>query len=431
MATKSIKLNTSAARFIIPLLAVLCVIFAYVFAKWFFANTIAARSIYKEIAEFSVGLAPSDPQTHFASAVLHEKTFLPADLPKSLTEYEQAVALSPSDFRLWFELGKARERGGDAEGAEKALRKALALAPNYSQIQWALGNFLLRQGNETEAFVLIRKAAEGDKNFAGPAIASAWQLFQGDMARIKDYAGESVNLKAAFALLLAKEKRFEEASEVWMSLPETARKTDFKANGQEIYQKMLEARKYRSAIAVFTDINDAPEKVFGLGKITNGSFEMNINPQNPDVFEWQIGEGVEPQIFVDKTQKHGGEISLVMVLNNKDGKAFRNISQSVAVESNKRYVFETFYKSDLRADPKSSAPTAATFKWEIVDAANTDKILASTEAMASNAEWTGLKTEFVVPEGTEAVTVRLARVPCPTTLCPISGKLWFDEFSLN
>jgi tetratricopeptide (TPR) repeat protein len=423
MSAKSIKLNTTASRIAVWVLAVVCVGSAYVFTKWFLANTIAARAGQKEIADFAVGLAPRDPQTHYAAAVLHEKTFLPDDLPKSLAEFEQAVALSPNDFRLWLELGRARERSGDGEGAAKALRKALELAPNYSQVQWTLGNFLLRQGNEAESFALIRKAAESDKNFASPAITSAWQLFQGDVGRMKAYAGDSVNLRAAFALLLARENRFNESAEVWSSLPETARKVDFKANGDEIYQKMIESRKYREAIQVFSDLAESDEKRFVLGKITNGGFEAIINAQNPAVFEWKIGEGVEPQIFVDKAQKHGGEISLVMVLNNRDGKAFRDISQSVAVEANRKYVFETFYKSDLKA--------ANTFKWEIVDAADNNKILASTEAVAPVADWTSLKTEFVAPEGTEGITIRLARVPCGTTLCPITGKLWFDDFNLN
>ncbi|HEY8561248.1 MAG TPA: tetratricopeptide repeat protein [Pyrinomonadaceae bacterium] len=423
MATKSINLNTAAARAAIPLLAVLCVAFGYFFAKWFLANTIAARSVYKEIAALSVELAPADPQTHYASAVLLEKTFLPEDLTESLAEFEQAAALSPYDFRLWFDLGRARERAGDPAGAEKALRRAHELAPHYSQVQWALGNFLLRQGNETEAFALIRQAADGDKNFAGPAVASAWQLFQGELAKLRSYAGESVNLKAALALVLAKEKRFEDASDVWLSLPETARRTSFKANGEEIYQKMIEAHKYRSAVRMFRDIAGEEEKSFAPGTVTNGGFEASINPQNPGVFEWRIGAGVEPQIFVDKTQKRSGEISLVMLFNSNDGNAFRGISQTVAVEANKKYVFETFYKSDLTA--------GATFKWEIVDAASNDKVLASTQAVAANADWTGLKADFVVPSETEAVIIRLARVPCSATLCPIKGKLWFDDFSLN
>ena len=184
----------------------------------------------------------------FCFRLLHEKTFLPDDLPRSLAEYEEAVALSPYDYRFWFELGKARERNGDALRAEAALRKALALAPNYSQVQWALGNFLLREGKSEEAFVEIRKAAEGDKNFANPAITGAWQLFQGDTAQIKKYAGDSDNLKAALAALLAKEKHFDEALEVWESLPEAVRKSEFRSNGEEIYQKMIEAKKFRAAL---------------------------------------------------------------------------------------------------------------------------------------------------------------------------------------
>ncbi len=421
MATRSIKLNSTALRAIVPFLAVLCVIFTYFGAKWFFANTIAARAIYKEIADFSVNLAPNDPQTHFASAVLHEKTFLPEDLPKSLAEYEQAVALSPSDYRLWFELGKARERNGDPPEAEKALRKALALAPNYSQVQWALGNFLLRQGKSEEAFAEIRKAAETDKTFANPAVASAWQLFQGDTARIKSYVGDSANLKAAFALVLAKEKRFDESFEVWNSLSEAARKSDFKANGDEIYQMMIEAKKYRAALQIYSNNTDSDDKKIALGRVTNGGFEAD-NPKTPGVFEWQIAEGVEPQIGIDNTQKHGGNISLKLIFNSSDGKALRTVSQTVVVEAHKKYVFETFYKSELK--------TSATVKWELVDAAD-NKVLASTETVSANADWTSLKAEFVVPETTEAVTIRLVRATCNTTLCPISGKLWFDDFSLN
>jgi hypothetical protein len=112
---------------------------------------------------------------------------------------------------------------------------------------------------------------------------------------------------------------------------------------------------------------------------------------------------------------------LKLIFNN-DGKVFRNVSQTIAVETNKKYVFETFYKSELK--------TAATVKWEIVDAAD-GKVLASTEAIAANADWTSLKTEFVAPETTEAVTIRLVRVACTSTPCSIAGKVWFDDFSLN
>ena len=59
------------------------------------------------------------------------------------------------------------------------------------------------------------------------------------------------------------------------------------------------------------------------------------------------------------------------------------------------------------------------------------KVLAATEPIAAKAEWTELKTEFSVPEMTEAVTIRLARIGCASPICPISGKAWFDDFNLS
>ncbi|MBS1797550.1 MAG: tetratricopeptide repeat protein [Acidobacteria bacterium] len=420
MPTRTIKLETTAGRLLIPLLAVICVAGAYIFANWFLADTIALRAVQKEVADLAVEMAPSNPQAHLASAILHEKSFLPEDLPKSLAEFEEAAARSPYDYRLWYELGRARERSGDADGAEKALRRALALAPNYAQVQWTLGNFLLRQGKSDEAFVEIRKAAESDKSFANPAMASASQLFEGDAAALRRYAGDSPNLRAALALVSARAQRFDEALEVWQSLPEDARREDFKTNGEEIYQKMIEAKRYRAALTVFGGLAGSEDKKFAVGQLTNGGFEAE-NPKNAGVFEWQIADGTEPQIGVDNAQRHGGNMSLKLIFNS-GGSAFRGVTQTVAVESNKKYAFEVFYKAELK--------TEATVKWEIVDAAD-GKVLAATDTVAANSDWSSLKTEFVVPAATEAVVVRLVRGACKSAACPISGRLWFDDFSLS
>jgi tetratricopeptide (TPR) repeat protein len=426
MAIKSIKLKTATGRALIGILMIICLAVGYFFVRWCFANTIAARVISledkpKEVAALAIDWAPNDPQTHFASALLHEKTFLPDDLPKSLEEYEKATALSPHDFRLWFELGKARERSGDAAGAHLALNRALQLAPNYAQVQWTLGNFLLRQGRAMEAFAEIRRAAASDQDFSNPAVSIAWQIFEGDIAEIKQHIGDSAHLKSSFAALLAREKRFDESLQVWNSLPEADRKTIFRSSGEEIYQKMIEAKKYRTALEVFSQITEAGERGLAVGEITNGGFEAPVS-KNPSIFQWQIADGTEPQIGVDNTQKRGGTLSLTLVFNNSDAKTFRTVSQSVAVEAGKKYLFETFYKADLK--------TSATLRWEVMDASD-GKVLASTEAIAANSDWTNLRTEFITPESAEAVTIRLVRANCASTMCPISGRVWFDDFKLE
>ena len=144
--------------------------------------------------------------------------------------------------------------------------------------------------------------------------------------------------------------------------------------------------------------------------------------EKASVFEWRISDGAQPQIGFDDREKFGGTRSLVIIFNSADGKDFRQISQTTTLASGGKYVFEMFYKSNLK--------TSAALRWEIVDAAN-DKILATTAALTERADWANLKTEFTVSEAAQAVTVRLAREPCKSIICPTAGKIWFDDFSIH
>ena len=420
---KSIKLETALSRTILVIAGFLCLVAIFFFAKWCYANAIAAKAAFIEVAELSVDLAPNDPQTHYALAVLNEKTFLSEYLPKSLREFEQAVALSPNDFRLWLAYGKARERSGDGAGAELALRRTLELAPNYAQVQWTLGNVLLRRGQIREGFFEIRQAAESDTNYRIPAIAAAWQIFDGSLADVKQNIGDSANLNSALMMFLAKQKRFAEAVEIWNALPAEEKKTTLKTEGEALFGELIAAKQYRTALEIQTSIDgESNAENFALGKIFNGGFEAEVKREKATVFDWQIADGAQPQIGFDDNQKVGGTRSLVIIFNSSDGKNFRQVSQIIAVEAVRKYGFSLSYKSELK--------TSGTLHWEIVDDSN-GEVLAITNPISPNADWTNLKTEFVTAANTQAVTVRLVRESCKSIICPITGKVWFDDFSIN
>ena len=420
MPVKTFKIENVKHLAVLVCAGLLCAALAAFAVKWCFANTVAARSDSKELADFTTRLAPADPQAHYALAVLSERTFLPEDFEKSLAAYETAAALSPNDYLLWLELGKARERSGDAAGAENALRKALELAPHYSTIHWTLGNALFRQGRADEGFAFIRRAAEADDKFVAPAISTARQISGGDFSQILQMFGDAPRLRAALAVSLAGEKRFDEALQVWNALPAAEKRTSLKESGGQIYSRLLEEKRFREAMAVQASIED--EQNFAAGKINNGDFESNIKSQNAGLFEWQIAQGLQPQIGVDDQQRRGGTQSLVIFFNSSTGKEFRQISQTVAVEAGKSYALEAFYKSDLKAP--------ATLRWEIADAAD-GKVLASTEPVAEKADWASLSAEFTASENTQAIVVRLARADCKSPICPIAGRVWFDDFALR
>ncbi len=420
---KSVKLETAAKRAVLIVAGLLVLTMLSFFAAWCLANAIAAQSPSKDVARLAINLAPRDPQSHYALAILNEKSFESADLTESEAEFEQATALAPDDFRLWLELGKARERQSDAAGAELALRRAAELAPNYAQVRWTLGNVLLRRGKAEEGFAEMRQAAADDANYRTPLVATAWQIFDGDLDQIKRSVAGDAKMNAALALFLARQKRLDEALQIWNALPAEVKRGELHASGEELYGALLGEKKYRGAAQILIGIGDAAEaENFAVGKIYNGGFESELRREKATAFEWQIADGAQPQIGFDDAQKHGGSRSLVLIFNSTDGRDFRQISQIVAVEAGRKYQFETFYKADLK--------TNATLRWEIADASD-GKVLATTGAAAGNADWTNLKVEFATAAETEAVVVRLMRADCKSIVCPIAGKIWFDDFSIN
>ena len=419
---KSIKLESVSSRAVLIITGVVCLTAAIFFVKWCFANAIAAHAPNKEVAELTVSMAPADPQTHYALAVLNERTFSTETLTKARAEFGQATALSPNDFRLWLAYGKALERDGDAAGAELALKKALALAPNYAAVHWTLGNVLLRRGKTQEGFREIRHAAENDDNYRLAIVSMAWQFFDGNLSEVKQAIGDSTNLSAGLVVFLAKQKRLDEAFEIWTSLPAEGR-TIYKTDGEQLFGELLAAKKYRKALRLQNEFNEKSDaEKFVVGKIHNGGFETELTREQASVFDWRIADGRQPQIGPNEEQKHGGSRSIFIIFNSTDGKDYRQISQTIVVESARKYIFNGFYKSNLK--------TAATLRWEIVDAAN-DAVLASVNPIAANADWTGFSVPFAISENTEAITLRLTREQCKSIICPISGNVWFDDFSIT
>lgn len=418
----SIKIDSAARRVALLVVALACVAAVYFAVKWFLANTIAAHTGERDVAAYAASLAPQDPRPRYTLAALDERTFLAADFTKALSEYEQATSLSPHDFRLWFDLGGARARNGDTVGAEKALRKAIELAPHYSRIHWTLGNLLLREGSTEEAFVEIRKAVENDASYATPAVNTVWQFFSGDVALITQKIGDSNPIKAALSAYLAKQQRFDEALNLWNALPEGDRQILYHDSGSELVKSLFAAKRFRDALGVEMQINPRNGEQPQIGKIINAGFESNVAAAGAGDFEWKIADGLQPQIGFDEQQKHGGNRSLVIVFNSPSGQDFRAVQQMIAVESGRNYHFEAFARSDLK--------NPGTVRWEIADAAD-GKILAATSPVPPISDWMPIAAEFTTAPTTQAVIVRLARVGCGASLCPINGKVWFDDFSLR
>src|SRR2546430_12692165 len=98
-------------------------------------------------------------------------------------------------------LGVTRDENQDEEGALRALRQAVALAPSYAPPRWQLGNLLLRMGQYDEAFAEMRRAAIGNPNLWPNVIDLAWGVYGGDVdlvVKIIQPQTEAARLSLAF-----------------------------------------------------------------------------------------------------------------------------------------------------------------------------------------------------------------------------------------
>ena len=427
MSLTIIKLRSSFASIVWVAASLLVVGFGFVSARSFFLDTLATRLDIRDPAAGPIVDALTDsaanyPSAHLLAGVYYEKTFDVADLDRSLAEYERAAQLDPANYNLWLAVAEARDRIGDADGAGVAFSRASELAPNYADVQWAYGNFLLRQRRGDEAFPLIAKSASSNADFAGPAVGIVIQMTGGDVAQTRDLLGRDPAVDAALTNTLSSQKRYGDALQMWSAIPLDLRQDKYRQAGQDLMNVLLAAQQYRGAAIVAADLAADDLAKPAIGQVMNGGFENGVKLRLPGPFEWQIGDGAEPQIGLSEAQKHGGRYGLTIVFNTFRPEGYRGISQLLAVEPGARYRLDAWYKSNLKTEAK--------YQWQLIDAA-TSKALGTTGEMSPNDTWTSVSAEFSIPADSDGVKLVLLRTGCTSAGCPASGTIAFDDISLT
>lgn len=422
MPNRKIPISSAIHRGLLGAAAIVLIAVSYFGITWGFANTVARRADAIELSELAVTLSPEDPQAHYSNAIELEKTFHPENIRRALMGYEKAVALSPSNFLYCVALGQARERDGDRTGAENAYRRALALAPNYSRTRWAFGNNLVRQGRIDEGFAEIRAAVESDAAYSAPAVTAAWQAFEGDVAKVDGVLGESHPAKAELAKFLAGSKRYDEAGASWDLIPVEERRTRFRDVGIGLIGKFVEGKRFRLAAKTSGDLAEDAKAAPQTGNIGNGGFEDGVQLQNASFFDWQIGQGVYPQIALISSEPKEGRYSLALLFSTPTNLAFRGVTKTVAVEPGGRYRLSISFRNGVT--------TKAEFRWEIVSAGDGER-LGVTDPLANSSVWSTAEVTFAVPNDADGIIVQLLRDNCNSAACTVSGNIWFDSINLE
>jgi len=399
--------------------------FGWFAVRWQLGNMLAeltkpGEPNAREIAQFALNLSPGDPQANWLFTGTRKNNFAPEAVSATAKGYEQVAKLSPHDYRWWVELGRAREQAEDTAAAEKAYRRAVEIAPNYTYPHWQLGNFYLRQNRSEEAFAELKKTAEATSIYRDQVFSIAWDFYEKDTARLEEIAGDAPPVKAGLAKFYAAKERAEDALRIWNTLaPED--KAANAAIAKVIAQAFYEKRIFRQSLEFVRELGIEPEARFEF--VQNAGFENPFGDPKETYFNWRVVPTDKVEIKFDPTQKREGRRSLRVLFTGYAEPTLYIVNQYVTVESSAKYRL-TFW---VRTENLKSGGTPG---LEIFNA-NDDKSIVTSRAFPGGTnDWQQAKLEFTAPANAEAVGLRTVRQFCGSN-CPIFGAIWYDDFKLE
>jgi len=415
-----------ALRWLLFLPALVVLVSAVAAVRWYVGNTVAEFSPAVdegglEMAQMAVRWAPGDPLTHWRLASFEQKTFSAENLAAAVREYELAVQASPYDYRYWMELGRAFEAAGDPDRGEKALRRAVELAPAYSHPRWHYGNLLLRQGKTDEAFAQLSRAAEADELMQPPVFGLALQVFGGDVAKIVQVL-PAPSVRLQFAINLINTGKFDEASRVMRTLSVADRKAQPDLT-ERVLQSLLDHKQFHAALALMREIE--PEGPLpALEQFWNGSFEQPVPVSDPKPFRWVIVTRPQSQISIDPRGRSAGSLRIIFTAPSKLESI--PVSQTIIVEPETQYRLQFYQRSE-------GLITASTPAVTITDAVDNTQLATSPPMPTGTNDWQLVTLDFKTKPKHEGISLGLIRAKCEGNqpICPIFGTVWYDDFHLQ
>lgn len=376
-------------------------------------TTAAASSNEVGFANAAVRLHGDDPDAHYVRASI----LLASDLKTAIKEYEQAAFARPDDYVLWLSLARARELDGDTAGAVAAARQAVPLAPDYGQPHYQLGNILLRAGQQEEGFRELRLAGISNPTLLPGIIDLAWRVSGGNVEFVtRAIAPES---PAAYRAL---GQYFRERKTAGAAIAMFAGAGSAAANDRRDYlRELVGAKRFRDAANLWT-VGGRMRVVPGV--MIDPGFEQESDLDEPG-FGWRLGERREGfRLSLDTSNPREGHSSLKVDFTGNSDPASPIISQLVLIEPKTHY--------QLRFAVRAENVVSGGAPLLVVMDADIDNPLKRSEPFPKTTDgWREYTIEFDSGPSASAVFVTLERQACDKSPCPIFGRLWLDNFSLQ
>lgn len=370
-------------------------------------------------ANKAVEITPKDAEAHFAYAAVLSAA---ANPQMSLAEVERAVALRPTDYTLWQQLGLLRDQLGDPGGSLTAFDEAVKRAPFYARPRWNRGNVLLRTGRYEAAFNDLCQAAQSNPELVPNLLDLAWGVSRGDVALTEELAQiKSEKMRLAFARLLARRGNGKEAVAQFAragNVPDGIKR--------EVVEQLLARGAFNEAFTIWKASHETEAgRELMQPSIYDGGFEGTLEIAGGG-FGWRVPRDLQATtISLDEAKPQSGATALRVEFGGNSNWALPVVSQLILVEPSKRYRINFAARSQDIVTGGRPLVVAN-------DAAGEQKRLGQSVPLAQgSSDWQSFSFEFTAAPTTTAVLISLQRENCATSPCPIFGSVLLDSFSVE
>ena len=374
--------------------------------------------------KLAVRLEPGNPNYWYFLGRYQQYNLEQPNSALAVDSYRKATALNPLATDAWLDLGMAYELDGKLDQARDAYLEAKKSYPGSAEVSWRYGNFLLREGQQVQAYTELRRAIEANPSYAATAFSRAYrsnpnldeilqQLLPAKPRVYVDVIGEAVG-----------STHLAVAQTVWNQLlalhPRLSiREVDY------LVSSLLKAGDLSAARRVWDQgvatMNLPPLRQVPGSVLWDPSFESDVVGYS---FSWHfqpLVQGVTTGL--DRSEKLSGNQSLRLSF---DGKHNPNLEAACAmgiVQPGTVYHFSAWIKTR-----NITTENGAGFRVRSGD--DDSAPVLNTREFHDTSPWTSVDEMWTASPHTHRVQVCVVRDPSDKPGVRISGTAWVDDVNL-
>lgn len=422
----TIDSGTLAARIKAGAIIAGALLFAWFGVRWRIGNMLAELTPVSQpdaagIAEYAHGLAPADPVPVWLSALKSTEEIGGNGRDGAVKLFEDVVRLAPNDFRWWLELGRGYEQAERFDEAERAFKRAVELAPEYSFPHWQFGNFYLRRNRIDDAFAELKLTTAKSAEYREQVFSLAWDFFGGDPASVENLAADTPDARAGLAFFFAAHGAADDSLRLWNTL-NNEQKEQHPQLPRTMAQGLFDRRYFHESLEFARQAGIDPGA--RQEAVTNPGFEEYIGRADETLFGWRLlRQDARVELSVDSAVKKEGSRSLRVTFRAFSKPQLINIIQVATVTPGQKYRLSFWLRTE---NLKSGGMPIL----QVINANDGKGLAASAPFTIGTADWQMVEIDFAAPEKCTGVELRTVREYCGDE-CPITGTFWYDGFELR